>query len=231
MIKITVALLGSMMALWHAGMTVLYLAPANIVTNQTLNFVKSYMHPLFYQDWHLFSPNPGFTSIQLWIRCGLDDHFGPWFDPFARLQHEHYATRITGRGKLLYVYYNLPRGLDESFDKEKDQCYTENSKLIGNIDIDQINCSDDQLIDRVIDSGKFDLTARFASDVCHALRFPFAKPNQIQVKVVSLTPKKYSQRNSSEPWANVKSIEFPPQHLLTTDKETSRYAFGSGKKL
>lgn len=203
--EIFLGLIGTAVAIAHGAMTVLYLSPPNLLSNQAIGVVKSYMQPLFYQDWHLFSPDPGFSTTQLWMRCGQDESWGPWFDPFSKLLEEHYATRVTGRGKLLYVYNGIGRGLYEAMGAQQKACGA-----------DEERCSEENLAVEVTETSHFDLASRFASDVCAALHIPARNADSFQIRVVDLTPKKFSQRNDPAPWGAVKAIDFPKRPILTT---------------
>lgn len=226
MVGIIIALLG----MFHALMTVAYLAPANLLTRNIQSLVFSYMGPLFYQDWHLFSPNPGITTTEFWLRCRLSDQrWTQWLDPFAQIQAEHYANRITGRGKLLYVYRGIAKGLDREYDHRYETCSEELYKDLekkGEREIPrekyrqllQDRCSRSRIVEQVESSEAYKVAARFASDFCAAIGNIETTSQSFQFAVINLTPKKYSERKSKQKWGNMEERVYRQGNIVTTQQ-------------
>ena len=107
----------------HALATVLYLLPASPVKNETSGFVYKYMNTFFSQNWHLFSPHPGSSYVRLQLRCSnANNLWTSWIDPLAKIEAEHFKTRITGRGKVLYIYRRVGEGVWDDFAALQTQC-------------------------------------------------------------------------------------------------------------
>lgn len=175
-------------AIFHATMTILYLSPPNLVKLATEKVVHAYMAPLFYQDWHLFSPNPGISSTELWVRCKAPrEDWTQWLSPFEELQAAHYRNRFTGRGKLLYVYRGIGGRLHERVDELVHEC--------------EKNCDEGSIARAARKEREYEVAARFASDYCRGVtKTPLAR---FELKTVNVTPKKFSERLTSKKWGKV----------------------------
>lgn len=180
--------------LFHAGMTALYLSPSNLVKLSIDPWVHAYMGPLFYQDWHLFSPNPGFSSFEFWIRCKvMGKEWTQWSDPFRDLQLAHYHNRMTGKGKLLYVYRGIATNIYDRYEVELNECENEKEK----------DCGRSVILARVKKSPVYEVARRFAGDYCASVLKTEPQYTIHEIKVVNLFPKKYSARNDTAKWGQV----------------------------
>ena len=56
---LAIALLLLAVLAYHLGMTLIYLSPPNLLKQELGARAERYMGTLFYQNWHLFSPEPG----------------------------------------------------------------------------------------------------------------------------------------------------------------------------
>ncbi|HEV2634977.1 MAG TPA: DUF5819 family protein [Actinocrinis sp.] len=55
----------------HLLMTFLYNAPPNPVSSRYAAQIDWWMSPLFYQDWHLFAPEPSTSNVDVQVRARL----------------------------------------------------------------------------------------------------------------------------------------------------------------
>jgi hypothetical protein len=85
---------------------VIYLAPPNPVSLLHARAVRTLLHPLFSQNWHLFAPNPVRTNLVLTVRCRIDGRVTPWIDPFTPWLAEHHRNRFSPMGKVLRIPQN-----------------------------------------------------------------------------------------------------------------------------
>ena len=84
----------------------IYLLPSNPATRETEYKIKYLMNELFYQDWHLFAPNPSQRIIKMYIRCSTNkNNWTSWFNPIEKLQKAHENNRFSLKG-LYYRQYN-----------------------------------------------------------------------------------------------------------------------------
>lgn len=179
----------------HVTMTILYLSPPNLLKLTTERWVHAYMAPLFYQDWHLFSPNPGISSTELWIRCKVaGGEWSSWLAPFEEIQSAHYRNRFTGRGKLLYVYRGIGSRLHERYDELAQSC--------------RKHCGPGDLLREVKREPEYAVAARFASDYCAAVTHAPAPLTLYELKTINLTPKKFSDRRTAGKWGSVKERNY-----------------------
>ena len=201
---------------FHVVMTLLYLAPPNMFQGATQPLVARYMSPLFTQNWHLFSPNPGLTSDELWIRCNAkgtpdkDGQWSQWLDPFQGIREQHYANRMTGTGKLLYVYNGIAKELNEDLQASLASCRKSSLAVTADakkpVQVD--DCKLASTPTKITGTPHYAVARRFAADFCSALAGP-ERLDKIQFKLMILYPKKYSDRSKPDRWGQVDEINFP----------------------
>ncbi len=168
----------------HILTTLLYLSPPNLLKQNFEEHIFGYMNPLFSQNWHLFSPNPGISFTRLAVRCGS----GEWIDPQADIQKSHAITRILGYGKIMSIY-------EDSFHKVK-KTYTETLKE------SQKNAGNkDAFIQSLRMNSEVKKIINFSEKFCAKINPEVS--NNMSVKLLEFFPKKYSARSSDLPWSRV----------------------------
>lgn len=182
--------------LFHVAMTVVYLSPANLLKAAFGSTSSAYMGRFFYQNWHLFSPNPGISTTRLWIRCQGDRAWGGWVEPTEKLQTEYYANRISGKGKVLYVYNGISKNLVTTLNRMIRECGDVNA-----------TCDTEEIQRRVKDSGSYDLASRYAEGICRSI-LPTPSAIKYQFKLMTFQPKQFSRRHNEKLWSSVSTVEF-----------------------
>lgn len=92
----------------HVVLLVLFLAPANPMTNYYKGPVSNYIKPIFTQNWKLFAPDPQPFSLKMYYRCSGS---ATWIDPIEPILKKHQRFRVGPNGKILYVYHSMIREL------------------------------------------------------------------------------------------------------------------------
>ena len=187
----------------HILMTLIFLSPDNLIKNKLGKTAFHYMKPFFYQNWHLFSPNPGISSTKLWVRCeGLKGKWNDWEDPFSSIQEDFYKNRFSGKGKLLRVYQELSKGVVKEYDDIKEKCMKEKNDT-------KFCLNPSNYMKELLSGPAYQLADDFAMMVCSKRKDGVG----YQVKVITFFPKKYSERNDdSKQWSRVEDITFPKQY-------------------
>lgn len=140
------------------------------------------MVPIFSQDWHLFSPNPGITFTRIAIKCENQ----PWHDPTESIQKSHRMTRVLGYGKLLSVYEDLSKRVKTSYSQQLEKCAKE-------------KCSEALFLERLRSKDDVKTIRKLANQFCtEKLLSKFTS-----VKLLEFFPKKYTDRNNEIPWSRV----------------------------
>src|SRR5690606_23254929 len=146
------------------------LSPPNLLKQELGAQAERYMGTLFYQNWHLFSPEPGISTTKFAFRCVADGReWGPWRDPLVSLHDDFYAHRVGGYGKLIYVYRDLAIGLKQSMQKLQRAClerYPEDDPER------YVRCDSLELMEDAFVEPSFELAMRFTRTACHALLDP-----------------------------------------------------------
>jgi hypothetical protein len=205
------------LAALHLLMTVVYLSPPNLLRQQFGLLADVYMHPLFYQNWHLFSPNPGVTTTKLAVRYRIDDVWSEWFDPVQQLQDQHYAYRVTGHGKLIYVYRDVALELRRSYGRDVQACLQE--QLDAGVPAREAlgpggSCSEEAVILRLLEHPATAMAYRFAIATSLA-RTPDRDPDAYQFKLLEFYPLNYSERDKvHQRWSQVLEVVFPPLEVI-----------------
>lgn len=202
---------GSLVLGAHLVFTFAYLIPENLISQSISRMQPSYFNALFQQNWHLFSPNPGFGDTELWVRCFSDSRASNWVHPFEEARSDHHRTRVTGIGKLLYVYNNLSSQLLEESQKAginaAEQCGAGEKSDKSNLNL----CINKVVIQSILESDHYGTVKRFATDFCKS---SLERSKGFQVRIVSTQPKKYSERNTPSEFGSVSNIELPPHGFL-----------------
>lgn len=168
--------------IFHVGMTVLYLLPANPATQYYSGLSKSYMNPIFSQNWNLFSPDPVVYNLRLLYRCEKGKtQWSNWFDPAVKLVRKHQSNRFLFKGKLIYVYHNLYRNLlNTSSDLAK-----------------KFNCAKDdagcekRFRFELKQTQEAKLVSKFVKTMCQKQSYNLKN----EFKIVKVYPKKFSERH------------------------------------
>ena len=199
----------------HALTTVLYLLPASPLGNATAAPVYRYMNTIFSQNWHLFSPHPGSSYLRLQVRCEQSQNkWSDWIDPLAKIEAEHFQTRITGRGKVLYVYRRIGEGVWDDFAAVHKKCRP-SALNKGGAPLNKTAparqedfCLNESTIKQWVRSRpKFQLAQRLADSTCRALDSK-ASETHSQIRLARFEPVAYSERNKQKPSRQVILLPF-----------------------
>lgn len=190
----------------HALATIIYLLPPSPLRNATAGPVFHYMNTLFTQNWHLFSPHPGSSYLRLQVRCEQSENkWSEWTDPLAKIEAEHFQTRITGRGKVLYVYRRIGEGVWEDFSAVHARCRPpapqKEARDLKEPTVSRLAdfcLNDETKMQRVRARPKFKLAQRLADSTCRTLDSSLQK-TQSQMRLVRFFPVAYSDRSKEKP--------------------------------
>ena len=152
-----IAVLGVLVA--HIAATALYLLPENPIKASATRVVNPYMEQFFRQDWHLFSPDPGRSSLNVWLLCTAKDGSSTgWVDPAAPLLELHHRFRVGPWGKLMLSYAEIATSLIEATANARALC----GAPAGD---DTPLCA--EAYTAVAKTGVYAEARRFAIDKCH----------------------------------------------------------------
>jgi hypothetical protein len=157
------------------------------------------MDPLFTQKWLLFAPEPATFDLKLWYRVKFNNTWENWLDPLEPILKKHQHLRFTYNAKLLYVYGNIPRDLS-----------IQNELLSARFPCQQkdVQC-EQQKNDSLVASAEFKLAKRYVKeDILHSLNE--AAIDSIQIMVIQLYPRQFSERRINKPFGYARAIEFRP---------------------
>lgn len=197
--KKMIALFASIIFFHHIVCTILYNAPINPLTNSYQSYVANYIEPLFVQRWLLFAPEPATNDLKLWYRIKNKNHWGTWLDPLQPILIKHQKRRFTYNAKLLYVYGNIARDL--------------NIKNV--LIISEFPCAGTDTLclernsDSLLVSAEFTLARNYVKQDI-AKSFPGKRVDSLQLMIIQLYPKQFSERHSNKPFGYAHSVEFKP---------------------
>ena len=199
-----------LMGAGHVVATVIYLLPASPLQNAAAGPVFRYINTIFSQNWHLFSPHPGSSYVRIQVRCQqAGAKWSEWIDPLAKIEEEHFRTRISGRGKVLYVYRRIGEGVLEDFSAIHSRCRKLKETVTGNSTKFLQHSSEDALchnqnsITKWVQSRpKYQLAQNLADATCRSLDTTLNKISS-QIRLVRFEPLVYSQREIQNPMRKV----------------------------
>ena len=209
----------------HIAATLVYLSPPNIAKQHFGTAAEEYITPLFRQRWHLFSPNPGISSQKMAIRCGdREGSWSPWFDPLEGLTMDHYDNRISGNGKLLYLYRALGNDLrrdmkhrmlecqEDRYEKAEEEGREPPDRIVDDAGAEIHPCSPEALMDDLVATEQFTMAARYADQVCEAYMAD-GDVGRVQFKLLEFFPVEYGKRDKADAegvnWGKVHEVVFP----------------------
>lgn len=196
--KYIIATVVSLLGAFHLLMIGLYLGPANLAKKELSRVVEAYVLPLFYQDWHLFSPNPGFQVTRVWVKCTDEKgKTGEWLDALLPFERAHYRNRLSSHGTFVHVVQKNAEDLMKEYYARKEACGKTGKR-----------CREATLIEQTSRLPVYEMQVRFANDVCTQSLGHRAAATQ--TKVLRLTPRAYSHRDQKGRWDTVQQIEFAP---------------------
>ena len=199
MMRSLVAITAGLIFIHHVICTVLYNAPDNPSTNSYRKYVVAYMEPFFSQKWLLFAPEPATNDLKLWYRMKRGGNWTTWYDPLEPVLRKHYNARYTYNAKLLYVYGNIPRDLGIK-NEELSILYACAQK--------DLKCAEKKNRS-LLSSAEFNLAKRYVKeDILKSL--PNTKIDSIQIMVIQLYPRQFSERLSNKPFGHANATEFVP---------------------
>lgn len=221
-LKLIIGLVVAIPTCWHIFATAVYLGPDNLLVAEFNEQVRSYMRPIFTQNWHLFSPNPGITSDVMEVRCKTGE--GPWkawVDPLKNLRDAHYRNRATGRAKLLYVYRQIGSRVSDQYSRTSRACMRKirsklKSRRAASTDITpemlaEEKCTMKDLMAEVRNLPDYELASRFALDLCESASENSAADVHAQIRLAKVYPKKYTKRHEKGRWGDVFNLQFAPE--------------------
>lgn len=193
--------------LHHVFCTVLHNAPVNPVSATYQNYVAAYMGPLFNQRWLLFAPDPAISDLKLWYRLKANNKWHSWLDPIEPILNKHQRLRFTYNAKLLYVYGNIPKELSLTNEilSAKYACKTTDAAC------QRVKEAE------LFGSAEFKLARKYV--IQNALKsFPGLQVDSMQLMLIQLYPKQFSERQSNKPFGFANAIEFSPVAFKTESR-------------
>lgn len=195
--KYLVAAIATLIFLHHIICTILYNVPANPLTGTYNGHVSNYMDPLFTQKWLLFAPEPATFDLKLWYKVKNEHSWSSWFDPLEPVLKKHHHMRFTYNAKLLYVYGNIARDLSIA-----------NEALTL-----QFPCGENDTACKKRRNDSLEMTPEFILAKRYVKRdilssFATTKIDSIQIMIIQLYPKQFSERLSNKPFGYANAIEF-----------------------
>lgn len=204
---------------FHLTMTATYLSPPNLLKLQLGDLAGRYMDPLFFQNWQLFSPEPGISSIKLAIRCErTDGGWTGWQDPIEDLFARHYRWRVAGYGKLMYIYRDLGISLKRAI-RDRQLACLEDARSAP--DGDTARCSAAVQAESTLGSPPFELATRWARRECSVRGG--ALGGGVQLKILEFFPLQFSERHRDDRirWSEVQEIVLPSEAGDRHDRRAS----------
>lgn len=186
----------SLFALNHVFHTIIYLAPKNPLTSGGLGPIsKSYIDPIFSQNWAFFSPRPGIEDVSFEYRCFIGNPpQGSWIDLEEKRLVEHQNNHLLGLGRVLYLTKILSEEILRKYEMLLKSCYQETG--------DKKKC--------IVESKKnIMLTKEFGySHTLFSKRCSMPQYSGYQFKIKVTKPIQFSKRKEVED-RELAYIEFP----------------------
>jgi len=149
----------------HVVATALYLIPDSPTKRSTQAVVGPYMHTLWEQNWHLFSPNPPTQGETLVVQCvssaGLET---PWVDTSQAVVRKTFESPLGPYAKLRYIY----KGVGEQLLQRMQRSVTESCNGTAPSDRDGVERCTAEAERMLTSSAEYAVATRFATDACRS---------------------------------------------------------------
>ena len=124
--KRLISTIAVLISLAHCVLIVFYTvanedSPWTIYDTELGNFGKIYTEPFLSQNWHLFSPNPGFEPTYFLTRYRVAGQWGEWHSPYRKIEEAHLKYRVTSHSKLMYILDSLGSQLVNRYSNIRDR--------------------------------------------------------------------------------------------------------------
>lgn len=183
----------------HFTLVALLLSPANPLVGAAGPLATLYHNGATYQNWHLFSPDPGISSTFLSVRCKAADGPTEWFDPLDRVEPFAGAKdRTLDMQRTLQLRRSLPMRVWSEAERLHARCKDSS-------DEDRTQCILDQRAQFVV-SAPMAAALRAAAVACQVATHETAPV--FELEIIRTLPKRYSQRDDARPFAEVQRIAF-----------------------
>jgi hypothetical protein len=119
-----VLVLLSVYTIVHFSIIVLHAGPINPISAKLQPFINVYVKPFFYQNWHLFAPDPITTNFRLYVQVRYTEMGmtkpveSPWIDVMTPLLEKNEKTIFSPHNRMIrlglgYVHALQLGGFDE----------------------------------------------------------------------------------------------------------------------
>lgn len=192
----------------HFTLVALLLSPANPLVGAVGPLATLYHNGATYQNWHLFSPDPGISSTFLSVRCSTSDGPTEWFDPLDRVEpFAGAADRTLDMKRTLQLRRSMPMRVWSEAERLHARCKDLEAE-------ERTQCILEQR-DQFVASAPMAAALRASAAACQAVTGDAAPV--FELEIVRTLPKRYSQRDDARPFAQAQRIAFeeafvvPPQ--------------------
>lgn len=193
----------------HFTLVGLLLSPTNPLVGAAGPLATLYHNGATYQNWHLFSPDPGISSTFLSVRCWTPDGATAWFEPLAHIEPFAGAEdRTLDMKRSLQLRRSLPMRVWSEAEKLDARCAGHEDQA------DRTQCILEQR-EQFLVSPPMGAAQRAAAAACEAVTEGAALA--FELEIVRTLPKRYSQRHDPSPFADAQRIAFEEAFVVHPD--------------
>jgi hypothetical protein len=184
----------------HFTLVGLLLSPVNPLVGAAGPLATLYHNGATYQNWHLFSPDPGISSTFLSVRCATPDGATDWFDPLARIEPFAGATdRTLDMKRTLQLRRSMPMRAWSEAEKLHARCKDLRDEALTQCILEQR--------ESFLVSAPMGAALRASAAACRAATDDAALA--FEIEIIRTLPKRYSERDDPRPFAQAQRITFP----------------------
>ncbi|MBD7938937.1 MULTISPECIES: DUF5819 family protein [Cytobacillus] len=176
----------SIFTIFHFSIIALSTGPLNPVSMKQQNFFHSYMHPLLFQQWNLFAPEPVSHTDRIAIKVmNNQGDESEWFDIGRPLLDKNQNNSISPYNRAARIPTGLVQNLfeeEEIIAKFKEKSEDDSDKFL------------DKNEEKVRHENHIDQLYRFSFSMAQLIEHP-NNIEKVKVRVINDTPVPYSKRN------------------------------------
>ncbi len=190
----------------HFTLVGLLLSPANPLVGVAGPVASLYHNGATYQNWHLFSPDPGISSTFLSVRCWTPEGVTTWMDPLDHIEPlASAADRTLDMKRSLQLRRSMPMKVWSEAEKLNARCTQVEDEAA------RTECIIEQRA-LFVTSTPMRAAQRASSAACSAITDDTAIAYELEI--VHTLPKRYTERDDPRPFGEAQRIEFEEPFLV-----------------
>ena len=179
----------------HCGLVGIHLLPDSPLRRTFEPAISGYVVQFWQQNWHLFSPNPGTSSSQLFVKCTRLNSVTPWLDTTSGMRKNSFSHLIGPYPKMRYIHNSIQDQMTRTIADITSVKCGENKAAIPTESYTKCYMSNQSEIETQLKkTDSYKIASRFALDSCESF-LNTKGPTLIEMRVFNNFVFPFSERD------------------------------------